>query len=67
MPVPIAQLKFDRDGAELAPKALQSSTLDALEEVLAGQPRGVAGVRLFGVGGLLRFLAIRRARAGTGV
>ncbi|HWQ85378.1 phytanoyl-CoA dioxygenase family protein [Brevundimonas sp.] len=57
MPAPIAQLELGRDGAELAPKALDSSTLAALEQVLAGQARDVAGVRLFGVEGLLSFLA----------
>ncbi len=36
---------------------LDSSTLAALERVLAGQPRDVAGVRLFGVVGLLSFIA----------
>lgn len=36
---------------------LDSSTLAALERVLAGQPHNVAGVRLFGVGDLLPFLA----------
>lgn len=54
---PIAQLELGRDGAELAPKALDGSTLAALEEALAGQPSDVAGVRLFGVEGLPCFLA----------
>ncbi|WP_426026503.1 phytanoyl-CoA dioxygenase family protein [Brevundimonas sp. TSRC1-1] len=58
MPAPIAQLELGRDGAELAPKALDSSTLAALEQVLASQSRDVAGVRLFGVEGLPGFLAI---------
>ena len=57
MPAPIAQLELGRDGAELAPNALDGSTLAALEQVLAGQPRDVAGVRLFGVEGLPGFLA----------
>ena len=33
MPAPIAQLELGRDGAELAPKALDGSTLAALEQV----------------------------------
>lgn len=57
MPAPIAPFELGRDGAELAPKALDTSTLAALEQVLAGQPRDVAGVRLFGVVGLPGFLA----------
>ena len=57
MPAPIAQLELGRDGAELAPKALDSSALATLEQVLAGQPRDVAGVRLFDVDGLVSFLA----------
>lgn len=57
MPAPTAQLELGRDGAELAPNALEGPTLAALEQVLAGQPRDVAGVRLFGVEGLLDFLA----------
>ncbi|KQY91336.1 hypothetical protein [Brevundimonas sp. Root1423] len=57
MPSRTAELELDRDGAELAPKALDGSTLAGLEQVLAGQPRDVAGVRLFGVKGLLCFLA----------
>jgi hypothetical protein len=57
MPAPIAQLELGRDGAELAPKALDSSALAALEQVLASQSRDVAGVRLFGVEGLPGFLA----------
>jgi hypothetical protein len=52
-----AQLELGRDGAELAPQALDGPTRAALEMVLAGQPRDVAGVRLFGVDGLLSFLA----------
>lgn len=57
MPAPIAQLELGRDGAELAPKALDRSTLAALEQVLAGQASDVAGIRLFGVEGLQDFLA----------
>jgi hypothetical protein len=57
MPAPHAQLELGRDGAELASQVLDSSTLAALERVLAGQPRDVAGVRLFGVVGLLSFIA----------
>lgn len=57
MPAPIPQLEFGRDGAELAPRALDRSTLAALERVLASQAPDVAGVRLFGVEGLLAFLA----------
>lgn len=57
MAAPIAQLELGRDGAELAPKALDRSTLTALEQVLAGQASDVAGIRLFGVEGLPGFLA----------
>lgn len=57
MPATIAQLELGRDGAELAPKELDGSTLAALDQILAGQPRDVAGVRLFGVEGLPCFLA----------
>lgn len=56
MPPPHAQLELARDGAELTSAALDGATLAALEQVLAGQPRDVAGVRLFGVGGLSSFL-----------
>lgn len=56
MPPLIPQLELDRDGAALAPKALDSSTLAALDQVLVGQPQDVAGVRLFGVDGLLGVL-----------
>lgn len=56
MPPAIAQLELGRDGAALAPKALDSSKLAALAQVLSGQPQDVAGVRLFGVEGLLGFL-----------
>lgn len=52
----IAQLELDRDGAALAPKALDSATLADLKQMLSGQPQDVAGVRLFGVDGLLSFL-----------
>lgn len=57
MSLPQAQLELDRDGAELAPAALDRVTLAALEQVLVSQPRDVAGVRLFGVDGLSSFLA----------
>ena len=36
MPAPTSQLELGRDGAELAPNALEGSTLAALEQVLAG-------------------------------
>ncbi|WP_284876970.1 phytanoyl-CoA dioxygenase [Brevundimonas sp. MEB006b] len=58
MTVPIAQLELGRDGAELTPNALDGSILAALEQVLADQPRDVAGVRLFVIEGLTSFLAI---------
>lgn len=57
MSSPHAQLELARDGAELAPAALDRVTLAALERVLVGQPRDVAGVRLFSVDGLSSFLA----------
>lgn len=57
MPASIVELDLGRDGAELTPKALDRSTLAALEQVLAGQVRDVAGIRLFGVEGLPGFLA----------
>lgn len=57
MPSRIAELELSGDGAELAPRALDGSTLASLEQVFGGQPRDVAGVRLFGVEGLLGFLA----------
>lgn len=53
---PHAQLELARDGAELAAAALDGVTLATLGQVLEGQPRGVAGVRLFGVEGLRSFL-----------
>lgn len=51
-----AQLELSRDGAELAPLALDRVELAALDQVLADQPRDVAGVRLFGVDSLMSFL-----------
>ncbi len=59
MPAPVAPLELGRDGAELAPKALDSCTLAALEQVLAGQPRDAAGVRPVDVEGVLGFLAAK--------
>lgn len=56
MPAPIVELDLGRDGAELTPKALDRSTLAALEQALAGQTHDVAGIRLFGVEGLSAFL-----------
>lgn len=56
MPPANAQLELGRDGAELAPLALDSVTFAAVEQALADQPRDVAGVRLFGVEGLTSFL-----------
>lgn len=44
MPTPHAQLELGRDGAELASQVLDSSTLAALERLLADQPHDVAGV-----------------------
>lgn len=49
-------LELGRDGAELTTQALDGASLDALESVLSGQPRDVAGVRLFGLEGLRSFL-----------
>ncbi|NBB65810.1 hypothetical protein GVN18_41845 [Pseudomonas sp. ODNR1LW] len=57
MPAPVAPLELERDGAELAPKALDSATLAALGQVLARQPGDVAGIRLFDLEGLPGFLA----------
>lgn len=57
MAAPLVELDLGRDGAQLTPKALDRSTLAALEQVLAGQARDVAGIRLFGVEGLPALLA----------
>lgn len=51
-----SHLELGRDGAALNTKALDGPTLSALEQVLAGQPRDVAGARLFAVEGLRSFL-----------
>jgi hypothetical protein len=56
MPPPNGQLELGRDGAELSSQALDAPMLATLEQVLAGQLRDVAGVRLFGVEGLRSFL-----------
>lgn len=56
MPPLSSDPEFVRDGAALTARALDESALASLEQVLADQPRDVAGVRLFGVQGLRPFL-----------
>jgi hypothetical protein len=51
-----AQLELGRDGAELTSQAVDRSALAAREQILADQPRDVAGVRPFGIAGLRSFL-----------
>jgi hypothetical protein len=49
-------LQLGADGAERTSRALDRRTLELLEDVLADQPRDVAGLRLFAVEGLRPFL-----------
>jgi hypothetical protein len=56
MPPQDSHLELGRDGAELTLRALDAPTLTRLEQILAEQPRDVAGVRLFSVEGLSTFL-----------
>lgn len=56
MPPLNPHLELGRDGAALAAQALDGRALAGLEQVLADQPRDVAGVRLFGVEGLRSFV-----------
>lgn len=56
MPFEQPHLQLGLDGAERISGALDRRALKALEDVLADQPRDVAGVRLFAVEGLRRFL-----------
>jgi hypothetical protein len=56
MPHEHQHLQLGADGAERTSGALDRRTLELLEDVLADQPRDVAGLRLFAVEGLRPFL-----------
>ena len=56
MATPIQTLDLGRDGAQLFAAALGLGELNALREVLSGQPANQAGVRLYGLTQLRRFV-----------